>query len=236
MSVPSQSANGLVSVKIEVNGGAIAFNITGKGGDAEHEAQGTGSISIIGLFFHCLILFLRILLNRAQDSKFTNVPIGILTSEREEMPPNIVIDNLELSGVGITVKSEEGNTLLTGGSKTISLWAAGRRYSAGNGTHEIGLVQDAPPRPNGLLSKGKLFVKSRPQYENLGVDSFLVATQAPYHLVNDGTGDQTAGINRFLADAAAAGKIAYFPAGIYLARGTVNVPVGSKLKDPAGHR
>ena len=35
-------------MKVEVNGGAIGFNITGQGGDADSEAQGTGSISIIG--------------------------------------------------------------------------------------------------------------------------------------------------------------------------------------------
>ncbi len=133
------------------------------------------------------------------------------------MAPNIVIDNLELSGVGIAVKSEQGHTLLAGGSATIGLWAAGRRYKAGNGSYKVGLVKGAPSRPSGLLSKGKLFVRSRPQYENLGVGSFLVATQAPYNLVNDGTGDQTVGLNRFLADAAVAGKVAYFPGGIYLA-------------------
>ena len=146
------------------------------------------------------------------------------------MPPSIVLDNLELSGVGIGVKSEKGKTMLAGGSTTVKLWAAGRRYKAGKGSYEVGDVQGAPPRPQGLLSGGRLFVRSRPQYESLGVGSFLVATQAPYNLNNDGTGDQTAGLNRLLADAAAAGKVAYFPAGIYLATGTVKIPPGSKLQ------
>jgi hypothetical protein len=35
--------------QVEVNGGAIAFNITGKGGDSESEVQGTGSMAVIGL-------------------------------------------------------------------------------------------------------------------------------------------------------------------------------------------
>ncbi|KAK0673186.1 pectate lyase superfamily protein-domain-containing protein [Cercophora samala] len=196
--------------QIEINGGAIGFNITGKGGDTDSETQGTGSISII-------------------DSKFSNVPIGVLTSERD-MAPNIVIDNLELSGVGIAVKSEQGNTLLAGGSTTVKLWGAGRRYKAGKGSYEVGPITGAPERPAGLLSGGKLFVKSRPQFESLGAGAFLVATQAPYNLRNDATGDQTAGLNRFLADAAAAGKVAYFPAGIYLAEGTVKVPIGSRLQ------
>lgn len=65
------------------------------------------------------------------DSKFTNVRIGILTSEHKEMTPGITINNLELSGVGSAVKSVEGNTLLAGGSTTIGFWAPGRRYKAG---------------------------------------------------------------------------------------------------------
>lgn len=146
------------------------------------------------------------------------------------MRPSIVIDNLELSGVGIAVKSEQGNTLLAGGSTMVKLWAAGRRYKAGTGSYVAGAVQGAPSRPDGLLSGGKLFVRSRPQYESLGAGSFLVATQAPYSLSNDGTGDQTDGLNKFLTDAASAGKVAYFPAGIYLAAGTVKVPPGSKLQ------
>jgi hypothetical protein len=78
-----------------------------------------------------------------------------------------------------------------------------------------------------LGSNGKLFTRSRPQYENLGADKFLVATQN--NCKNDGTGDQTSAINAFLKKAAAAGQVAYFPAGIYLVKGTVEIPVNSKV-------
>ncbi len=47
---------------------------------------------------------------------------------------------------------------------------------------------------------------------------------------NIGDIDQTAKINQFLKDAKAAGKVAYFPAGIYLVKGTVNVPTGSRIQ------
>lgn len=94
----------------------------------------------------------------------------------------------------------------------------------------MGTVPGAPARPSGLLLGSKLFVCSHPQYEGLGSGSFLVATQAPYNLINDGTVDQTMRLNKFLADAASAGKIAYFPGGIYIATGAVEVPVGSKLQ------
>jgi len=169
------------------------------------------------------------------DSKFTNVPIGIITTGSSGKSPNIVLDNLQLTGVGVGVTTLEGkalvsgNNLLTGVGATVKLWAAGPRYYGGNGSYAAGLVDDAPARPDGLLDQGQFFVRSRPQYESHNVNSFLVATHTPYNLKNDGTGDQTAGLNQFLADAASSGKIAYFPAGIYLATGTVKVPVGSRV-------
>ena len=43
-------------------------------------------------------------------------------------------------------------------------------------------------------------------------------------------GDQSTKINKFLQDAASAGKIAYFPGGIYLVEDTVFVPVGSRIQ------
>jgi len=89
-------------------------------------------------------------------------------------------------------------------------------------------VTKRPAKPKALLgSGGKLFTRSRPQYEKLGVGSFLIATQNGCS--NDGTGDNTAAINSFLQKAAAAGQVAYFPAGIYSVGGTVNVPVNSKI-------
>jgi hypothetical protein len=110
----------------------------------------------------------------------------------------------------------------------VKLWAAGLRYKAGKGSYQVGPVTDAPARPSALLSGGNFLVKTRPQYSNLGIDNFLVATK--YGLSNDGRSDQTSKMNAFLKDAASAGKIAYFPAGIYLVEGTVVVPTGSRLQ------
>ncbi|KAL2198358.1 pectate lyase superfamily protein-domain-containing protein, partial [Corynascus similis CBS 632.67] len=152
---------------IEVNGGSIALNISGKGGVT---GQGIGSISLI-------------------DSSINNVPVG---------------------------------------SQKVDLWATGRRYTGGDGTFQTGHVVGRPTKPAALLgSDGKLFTRSRPQYEDLGVGSFLIATENGCS--NDGTGDNTNAINSFLQKAVAAGQIAYFPAGIYSVQGTVNVPVNSRI-------
>ncbi|KAK3367884.1 hypothetical protein B0H63DRAFT_529590 [Podospora didyma] len=107
--------------------------------------------------------------------------------------------------------------------------AEARNVMFWRGFYKVGPVEDAPARPSGLLSSGKLFVCSRPQYESLEAGSFLVATQSSYNIKNDGTSDRTAGLNKFLADAAATLKIAYFSGGICLDAETLKVPVGSKL-------
>jgi len=78
---------------IEVNGGSIALNISGKGGLT---GQGIGSISLI-------------------DSSINNVPIGILTRKSSAGDaPNIVIDNTAFTGVNAPVQVENGDTLLSG--------------------------------------------------------------------------------------------------------------------------
>lgn len=192
--------------RIEIDGGTIAFNISGQGGI---DKQGTGSISLI-------------------DSTISNTPIGILTNANSTSAPNIVIDNTEFSNVGAIVQDNNGKVLLAGGSKKVDLWAHGLRYKAGTGSRETGDVKDRPSKPSKMLDGGKLFTRSRPQYENLGTGSFLIATE--HGCKNDGTGDNTASINSFLQQAASSGMVAYFPAGIYTIKSTVTVPAGSKLQ------
>ncbi|EER40925.1 exo-beta-1,3-glucanase [Histoplasma capsulatum H143] len=155
--------------RIEVDGGAIAFNISGRGGDT---GQGVGSVSII-------------------------------------------------------VQSENGDVILEG-TDHVGLWAIGRRYDGYNGTYISGEV-DAPQKGKRLLDEdGKLFYRPRPQYKDLKVDEFLIATE--HDCKNDGTGDNTGDINAFLEKAKKEGKIAYFPAGIYRVGGTVFIPIGSRVQ------
>jgi len=141
--------------------------------------------------------------------------------------PNIVLDNLELSGVEAAVKDEEGNVIL-GAAGKIDLWASGRRYDGYNGVSTTGAVT-APKRSSTLLDdSGKLFYRPRPQYELFTVDQFMIATDDGCS--NDGTGDNTVAVNNFLQAAKNAGKIAYFPAGIYRVGGTVTIPTGSRVQ------
>ncbi|KAI1424015.1 pectin lyase fold/virulence factor [Xylaria sp. FL1777] len=188
---------------IEINGGAIGFNISGVGGDG---GQGVGSISLI-------------------DCSVNDVPVGILTNKVANSP-NIVLDNTAFTNVDRIVQVDGGDTLLSSNS---NLWATGKRYNGSVGSTETGDVT-APAKAESLLDgDGKLFVRSRPQYESLGTDSFLVAT-TDGGCKNDGTGDQTECINAFLQEAVGAHKVAYFPAGIYTVGSTVEIPTGSQVQ------
>ncbi|KAF6828452.1 glucan 1,3-beta-glucosidase [Colletotrichum musicola] len=175
--------------RVQIDGAAIGFNISGAGGI---DGQGIGSVSII-------------------DSTIRNVETAILTHSGTNSP-NIVIDNLEMSGVGATVRDVNGNVIL-GASGHVELWAIGKRYNGYEGTSTAGPI-DAPTRPQSLLDDdGKLFYRAKPQYEDFAVGQFRIATE--HGCRNDGTGDNTNSINKFLRDAQSAGQIAYFPAGIY---------------------
>lgn len=192
---------------ITINGGTIGFNISGHGGLT---GQGIGSISLI-------------------DSSINNVPIGILTNGASSGSPNIVIENTDFNGVNAPVQADGGATVLAG-SQHVDLWALGRRYTGGQGSYQAGAVTGRPTKPAGLLDgSGKMFTRSRPQYESLGAGSFLVAT-TDGGCSSDGTGDQTACLNSFFQSAAGSGKIAYLPAGIYSVQGTVTIPVNSKVQ------
>lgn len=149
--------------------------------------------------------------------------MGILTNQRNTSP-NIVLDNTVFNNVERIVQIDGGATLLTG---TAGLWATGKRYNGSVGSTQTGPVT-APAKAKALLdNNGKLFVRSRPQYESVDASGFLVAT-TDGGCKNDATGDQTTCINSFLQKAK--GKIAYFPAGIYAIGGTVFIPTGSKVQ------
>ena len=194
---------GWVWQRIDVSGGAIAFNISGVGGDT---GQGIGSISLV-------------------DSTISNVPVGILTNNNPTSP-HIVMDNVNFDGVDRAVQVDKGDTLLTS-SGTVDMWTTGKVYKGDEGSDVTGPV-DVPSKGSSLLSDGKLFVRARPQYESYSASQFSIAT-TDGGCNNDGTGDQTECLNAFLQKAVASQLIAYFPAGIYQVGGTVLIPTGSRV-------
>jgi hypothetical protein len=139
-----------------------------------------------------------------------------------------VLDNTRFDNVASPVQVVGGgDTLLSSGEA--SLWATGKRYKGDNGATQTGTVT-APGRGEGLNDDdGFLYVRSRPQYETHGADSFLVAT-TDGGCKNDASGDQASCINAFLRRAVDSGQVAYFPAGVYAVGSTVYIPTNSVVQ------
>ncbi len=87
-------------------------------------------------------------------------------------------------------------------------------------------VLTGPSKPASLLSGNKVFERSKPQYENVPVSSFIsVKSQGAK---GDGVTDDTAAIQKVL-DSATADQVVYFDHGAYVITNTVNVPKNIKI-------
>jgi glucan 1,3-beta-glucosidase len=83
-----------------------------------------------------------------------------------------------------------------------------------------------PSKPASLLSGDKIFERSKPQYENVPVSSFIsVKSQGAK---GDGVTDDTAAIQKVFSDAKA-DQIVYFDHGAYVITDTVNVPKDMRI-------
>ncbi|KAH6647435.1 pectate lyase superfamily protein-domain-containing protein [Truncatella angustata] len=185
----------------------VAIDATSYSGTLE---QGTGSIAVV-------------------DSHFNGVPYAITLGQNEDQQPTVVLDNLLVENSDSIVLISGGDTLLAGSASAtyINSWANGYEYLPnGAGGKRQGFMSPAPEKPSSLLDDdGAYFSRLKPQYEDVSAGSIIVATDQG--ISNDGTGDQTDAINSMLAGNV--GSLIYFPAGVYLVEGTVQVPVGSKI-------
>ena len=84
----------------------------------------------------------------------------------------------------------------------------------------------APTLPPSLMANGKVFERSKPQYEDVPVSSFVSAKSQGAK--GDGVTDDTAAIQAFL-NGVTTDQIAYFDHGAYVVTGTVNVPRNIKI-------
>lgn len=170
-------------------------------------SQGTGSIAVV-------------------DSHFNGVPYAITLADLGDEQPNIVLDNLLVENSQSVVLISGGKTLLEGSSSALYFdsWISGYQYLPdGSGGKSYGFARYVPTKPAALLDgSGAYFLRSRPQYAGV---TPIVATE--HGVSNDGTGDQTAAINSLLSSNI--GSLIFFPGGVYLVEGTVQVPVGTLM-------
>lgn len=167
------------------------------------------------------------------DSTFSNTPVGIKTAHNAtSLPPSsgsLVLENVAFTNVGIAVQSDSRTALAgaQGTTTTIKSWAQGHRYNPTGPTNLNGNNIGTNPRPASLVSNGKFYVRSKPQYANIAAGSFMSVRSGG--AVGNGMQDDTAAVQKVINAAAAAGKICFFDSGMYLVTSTISIPAGSKI-------
>ncbi|KAF9228585.1 glycoside hydrolase family 55 protein [Gyrodon lividus] len=167
------------------------------------------------------------------DAVVTNTPIFIQTSSASNgtLAGSLVLNNIHLNDVPTAV-SENGMTVLEGGTMTIDSWGQGNVYSGTNpnGTFTQGDVYSAYKAPSLLDSSGFIFGKGHPQYADYAIDQIMsVKSQG---VVGDGQTDDTGAINAVFEKYAGC-YIIYFDAGIYKVSSTINIPAGTQIMGEA---
>jgi glucan 1,3-beta-glucosidase len=166
------------------------------------------------------------------DSTFNNVKQVVLVPRGDKFLPNIVIDNLKGNNIGSGVTQVGGGELLRGGP--VEQWALGWRVTDQdeNGRATYGPVVPQPRKPNNLLSDGKFFTRSKPQYEDESKVKILSVLW--FGAKNDGktssASQNTKSINLALSSSAETNSVIVFPAGIYLVDDTLLLPVGARIQ------
>lgn len=163
------------------------------------------------------------------DSKFVSTPVGIKTNYNAgNSPPTgstLTIDNVDFTGCSVAVQGSSGQNYLNGGS-VVSSWAQGKAYIGTNGV-AIGGGQPATNKPSSLLdSTGKIFERSKPQYEGYSASSFVSVKSRGAK--GDGSTDDTAAIQNAM-NSIGSGQILYFDHGAYVVTNTINVPKNIKI-------
>ncbi|KAI9846892.1 MAG: hypothetical protein M1837_003504 [Sclerophora amabilis] len=169
------------------------------------------------------------------DSKISGTPIGILTSFDKDgnsvSNGTLVIDNVDFTGSDAAVANPSGATILAGNSKVAS-WVQGNQYTTSGSSSAIDRTRlqgplTAPSKPSVLLDgSGNVFARSRPQYEDISVSSFVSVKSKGAK--GDGKTDDTAAIQAVL-DGASTDQIVYFDHGAYVVSNTVKVPKNIKI-------
>ncbi|KAL2022498.1 hypothetical protein VTK56DRAFT_5105 [Thermocarpiscus australiensis] len=167
------------------------------------------------------------------DSQFTNTPIGIKTAYDPSSPQTngtLILDNVDMTGTSQAVFNEDTGAVILPGNQKVGFFAQGRTYGAIGGTSgkAVQSPQQAVQKPGVLLDSntGKVFTRSKPQYENVPISNF-VSVKAN-GAKGDGVTDDTAAIQAIF-DKATPEQIVYFDHGAYIITKTIKVPKNIKM-------
>lgn len=135
------------------------------------------------------------------DAVVSNTPVFVRSSEASSglLKGSIVLNNARLSNVSTAVGVVGGQVVLPGGTTTISSWVQGNVYSGTNtnGTYKQGISSAAHKSSAILDSAGRVFGRTRPQYENIPASQ--VVSIKSQGAKGDGLTDDTSIINSVLA-------------------------------------
>lgn len=126
------------------------------------------------------------------------------------------------------------SAILTGSVKPGNTWIRGHIYAGSNDSTEPEksagrLIKTS--RPHALVDQaGAYHTVTPPTYSEYTLDQIVNVKEVMASPVKgDGHTDDTASLQAILNSAAKAGKIAYFPHGIYILTDTLHIPCGSRL-------
>ncbi|EON62205.1 hypothetical protein W97_01425 [Coniosporium apollinis CBS 100218] len=164
-----------------------------------------------------------------QDSKISNTPIGILTSFNAGSLPNtggtLIVDNVEFQNCPDAIRHPDGTRVLAGNT-VVQAWGQGRRY-VGAGGERIQRAITPPVKPAALMGAGgKIFERSKPQYENVPVANFVSIKDKGAR--GDGNTDDTDAIQRAM-NGLGPDQILYFDHGAYVITRTIVLPPRIKI-------
>ncbi|GAB7360253.1 hypothetical protein MBLNU230_g8013t1 [Neophaeotheca triangularis] len=166
------------------------------------------------------------------DSTITNTPVGVVTGRTADSQPDaansLIIENVDLTNVPIAVQLVDGSMLLGGstGNRHISAWGQGHAYTPAGPKEFRGSIQPAN-RPSSLLSGGRYYQRSKPQYNKEPLSSFISARSQGAK--GDGRSDDTQALQRAINAAKFQGKILFLDHGDYKVTSTIYIPGGSRI-------
>lgn len=201
---------GWVYQGISINNCGIGIDISAGGSSA----QTVGSITLI-------------------DSSITNTPVGIVTAYTSSSLPatagSLILENVVLTNVPTAIQLAAGSTILPGttGTMTIAGWGEGHEYINGGGPYQFEGSIIPNSRPASLVSGGKYYTQSKPQYGDLPVSTFQSVRSSG--AAGNGVNDDTYALQQCINDATAAGHVVFFDAGTYKVTSTLFIPPGAKL-------